>query len=43
MILLPEKQRSKGAGSGFMKELTEYADKNKKDIYLTPILYFQPS
>lgn len=38
-ILLPEKQRGKGAGTAFMKELTEYADKNKKDIYLTPKSY----
>jgi predicted GNAT family N-acyltransferase len=35
-IVIPKEERGKGLGSKVMQIIVDYADKNKKKIYLTP-------
>jgi len=35
-IVIPKERRGKGLGSEVMQIIVDYADKNKKKIYLTP-------
>jgi len=35
-IIIPKEERNKGIGTSVMNDIIDYANKNKKDIFLTP-------